>query len=62
MSRAQQHHQGISLNDFAERTGIRKGQLLYYCRHGRIEGAVFVRALWQWRIFPPAKLVIGRLP
>ena len=55
-------HKGVSLDEFARQTGIRKGQLLYYCQKGRIEGAQFNKTLWQWRIFQPAKLLIGRQP
>lgn len=56
---AQNQPQGLSLLAFSLRTGIRKGQLLYYCRKGRIEGARFHRDLWQWRIHAPARLLIG---
>lgn len=49
---------GISLVAFSKMTGIRTGQLAHYCRLGRIEGAKFDRVLWQWRIYPPAKLVL----
>lgn len=51
---------GVSLSTFSERTGVRVGQLAHYCRIGRIEGARFDRKLWQWRIYPPAKLLLGR--
>jgi hypothetical protein len=49
--------QGLSLEAFSRISGIRVGQLLYYCRKGRIQGAEFNRTVWQWRIYPPAKLV-----
>lgn len=53
---------GISLAALSLQTGLRVGQLAHYCRLGRIEGAVFDRVLWQWRIYPPARLVLtGRL-
>lgn len=51
---------GISLATLSLQTGVRKGQLAHYCRIGRIEGARFDRSLWQWRIYPPAKLIMGR--
>lgn len=51
---------GISLDTFAMQTGIRKAQLLHYCRTGRIVGAVFDRVSWRWRIYAPAKLITGR--
>lgn len=51
-----------SLDAFSRITGIRKSQLLHYCRKGRIEGAKFDHVLWQWRIYPPARLVTGRQP
>ena len=53
---------GVSLVAFSLQSGVRVDQLLYYCRKGRIEGARFDRALWQWRIHAPAKLLTGRLP
>ena len=56
------HHpeNGVSLDTFSRMTGIRKGQLEYYCRKGRIEGARFNRTIWQWRIFFPARLITGK--
>ena len=56
-----QQKNGMSLFAFAEKTGIRIGQLLHYCRIGRIEGARFDRMLWQWRIHAPARLLTGTL-
>jgi hypothetical protein len=50
----------VSLDTYAQQTGIRKAQLLYYVRKGRIEGACFDRTIWQWRIPSTAKLLIGR--
>lgn len=54
-----QQKTGMSLQTFAEKTGIRIGQLAHYCRTGRIEGARFDRKLWQWRIYAPARLLTG---
>lgn len=48
---------GLSLEAFSRLSGIRVGQLLFYCRKGRIQGAEFNRTVWQWRIHLPAKLV-----
>lgn len=50
---------GVSLQAFSAQTGIRVGQLAHYCRTGRIEGAKFEPYLWQWRIYPPARLHTG---
>lgn len=52
---------GMSLQAFSAQTGIRVGQLAHYCRTGRIEGAKFDPYLWQWRIYPPARLLTGGL-
>ena len=58
MSKASgQSTRGVSLDSFSLQTGIRKSQLLHYCRMGRIQGAEFNRTVWAWRIYPPAKLV-----
>jgi len=63
MSRPLNHPlQGVSLVTFSLQTGVRVGQLAHYCRLGRIEGARFDRTLWHWRIYPPAKLVMGSQP
>lgn len=51
--------QGVSLRAFAEQTGIREGQLLHYIRKGQIQGAVKHPITKKWRIYPPAKLVLG---
>lgn len=53
---------GVSLATFSLQSGVRVEQLAHYCRLGRIQGALFSRTLWQWRIYPPAKLVMGKLP
>jgi len=62
LSYLQHPQKGISLDTFSRMTGIRKSQLEHYCRKGRIGGARFDRVLRQWRIFPPAKLIMGWIP
>lgn len=54
--------EAVSLDTYAQQTGIRKAQLLYHVRKGRIEGAYFDRTVWQWRIPSSARLNTGRLP
>ncbi len=49
-------HNGVSLDEFARQTGIRKGQLLYYCQKGRIEGAQFDKTLWQLPQVTPRRI------
>ena len=51
---------GISLEEFSSQTGIRKALLLHYCRKGRIEGALFDRISWQWRIHAPVRFITGK--
>ena len=50
---------GMSVGTFAHVSGLSKGQIVHYCRKGRIEGAKFDRVTWQWRIYSPARLLLG---
>lgn len=47
----------VSARVFALRCGMRLGQVIYYCRTGRIQGARRDPVTLQWSIFPPAKLL-----
>jgi hypothetical protein len=50
---------GMTAATFAKLAGLSKGQVVYYCQKGRIDGAKFDRITWQWRIYPPARLLTG---
>lgn len=54
-----QQEGGVSVNTFAEQTGIKKTRLLYYIRTGRLIGARQHPLTKRWWIYPPAKLVLG---
>lgn len=49
----------VSLNTFAEKSGISKARLLYYIRSGRLVGARKHPLTKRWWIYPPAQLVLG---
>lgn len=52
---------GMSLFTFSKLTGVSEGQLLKYARAGRIIGARKNPLTKKWWIYPPAKLLTGRL-
>lgn len=54
--------QGVSLRRFSEQTGVSEKQLYRYAVAGRIIGARKHPLTKKWFIYPPAKLVTGRLP
>lgn len=49
----------VLARSFAVSHGLRVGQVIHYCRTGKIAGARFDRELWQWVVYPPFKLMIG---
>lgn len=49
----------VLARSFAVSHGLRVGQVIHYCRTGKIAGARFDRELWQWVVYPPFKLLIG---
>jgi hypothetical protein len=53
---------GVSAQAFAESTGINLQTVLRYCKNGRILGARKHPLTKRWWIYPPAKLLTGRLP
>ena len=53
--------QGMSIATFSRTTGVSEQQLLRYARAGRIIGARKHPLTKKWWIYPPAKLVTGRL-
>lgn len=53
--------EGVSLRTFSELTGLSERALLRYARTGRIIGARKHPLTRKWWIYPPAKLLTGRL-
>lgn len=53
--------EGVSLATFSHMTGVSEAQLLKYARAGRIVGARKHPLTKKWWIYPPAKLITGRL-
>lgn len=53
--------EGVSLATFSHMTGVSERQLLKYARAGRIVGARKHPLTKKWWIYPPAKLITGRL-
>lgn len=53
--------QGVSLATFSHTTGISEKQLRKYALAGRIIGARKHPLTKKWWIYPPAKLLTGRL-
>lgn len=56
-----QQQGGVSLRAFAEQTGVSERQLQKYAQAGRIIGARKHPLTRKWWIYPPAKLLTGRL-
>jgi hypothetical protein len=54
--------QGVSLATFSHMTGLSVLALTRYCRLGRIIGARKHPLTKKWWIYPPAKLLTGRMP
>ena len=48
----------VLARSFAVSHGLRVGQVIHYCRTGKIAGARFDRELWQWVVYPPFKFLI----
>jgi hypothetical protein len=53
--------EGVSLATFSFATGISVYRLQKYCKAGRIIGARKHPLTKKWWIYPPAKLLTGRL-
>ena len=53
--------QGVSAQTFAAAAGISAQQIIKYCKAGRIIGARKHHLTGRWWIYPPARLVTGRL-
>jgi lambda repressor-like predicted transcriptional regulator len=53
--------EGMSLRKFSEQTGVSVYALQKYCKAGRIIGARKHVLTRKWFIYPPAKLLTGRL-
>lgn len=53
--------EGVSLATFSHQTGVSVPALQKYCQRGRIIGARKHPLTKKWWIYPPAKLLLGRL-
>jgi len=53
--------EGVSLATFSRQTGVSETRLQIYARAGRIVGARKHPLTKKWWIYPPAKLLTGRL-
>ena len=53
------HHNGISLRQFAEQTGITEQTLCRYCKAGKVIGARKHPLTKKWWIYPPASFAMG---
>jgi len=53
--------EGVSLYTFSQQTGISQDRLQRYAKAGRIIGARKHPLTRKWWIYPPAKLLTGRL-
>jgi hypothetical protein len=53
--------EGVSLATFSHTTGVSVQQLQKYAKAGRIIGARKHPLTRKWWIYPPAKLMTGRL-
>ena len=58
---AKHQQQGVSLAAFSLVTGVSAAQLQRYAKAGRIIGARKHPLTKKWWIYPPAKLLTGRL-
>lgn len=56
-----QQQQGVSLVAFSLVTGVSAAQLQRYAKAGRIIGARKHPLTKKWWVYPPAKLLTGRL-
>jgi hypothetical protein len=61
MSGLHQQTGGVSLTTYSRLTGISERRLQHYARIGRIIGARKHPLTKKWWIYPPAKLLMGRL-
>ena len=61
MSELHQQQGGVSLATFARMSGVSERQLQRYAKAGRIIGARKHPLTKKWWIYPPAKLITGRL-
>jgi hypothetical protein len=61
MSQALHQQNGVSLATFSQQTGVSLKSLQRYAAHGRIIGARKHPLTKKWWIYPPAKLMTGRL-
>lgn len=53
--------EGVSLATYSRQTGVSEQQLQRYAKAGRILGARKHPLTRKWWIYPPAKLLTGRL-
>ncbi|MEQ1720354.1 MAG: hypothetical protein ABL887_04490 [Nitrosomonas sp.] len=58
MKRRNESCKPVLARSYAVAYGLRVGQVIHYCRTGKISGARFDRDLWQWVLYPPIKLLI----
>lgn len=58
---AKHQQEGVSLATFSRTTGVSEKQLCKYAKAGRIIGARKHPLTKKWWIYPPAKLLTGRL-
>jgi hypothetical protein len=61
MSALHQQDGGVSLATFARMTGVSERALQKYAKAGRIIGARKHHLTRKWWIYPPAKLITGRM-
>lgn len=61
MSQTLHQQNGVSLATFSQQTGISVQALQKYAKAGRIIGARKHPLTKKWWIYPPAKLMTGRL-
>jgi hypothetical protein len=61
MSQTLHQQNGVSLATFSYQTGVSVQQLQKYAKAGRIIGARKHPLTKKWWIYPPAKLITGRL-
>ena len=58
MNQRKENIKPVLARSYAIAHGLRVGQVIHYCRTGKIIDARFDRDLWQWVLYPPVKLLI----
>ena len=53
MNQPKENIRPVLARSYAAAHGLRVGQVIHYCRTGKISGARFDRDLWQWVLHPP---------